>query len=309
VLRRFDPVTAPDETLNWMYDLRRAAHHEAAPDEPFESRDRFYGRLRHPLPSAQRYMWVIGGVGFASLDLDDDSPTGFVRIFVEPAHRRRGSGRELLDAIIHQARSVGCPELTSQFGTEGGAAFAAAVGARPSFASIRSRLGLPAALAPVDVPGFTVRSWCGPTPDELLETYAEARQAIGDAPFDGGIDGSAWTPQRVRAEEQAVAARGVDIYATAVLEGPRAVATTELRVGRQPGADATTEDTSVVRDRRGRGLARLVKVSSLLALAAARPDVTQILTSNHESNAAMLAVNRSLGFVEVGRWTSAYVTL
>jgi GNAT superfamily N-acetyltransferase len=309
VLRRLDPVTASDETLNWIYDLRLAANREAAPDEPFESRDRFFGRLRHPLPGGHRYTWIIGGIGFASLDVDDDSPVGFVRVFVEPAHRRRGAGRELVDAVIHQARSVDCPELTSQFGTEGGAAFAAAIGARPGFASIRSRLTLPAPLAPVHVPGFSVRSWCGPAPDELLETYAEARQAIGDAPFDGGIDGAAWTPQRVRDIEQVVAERGVDIYATAILEGHRAVATTELRAGRQPGADASTEDTSVVRDRRGLGLARLVKVSSLLALAAARPDITQVLTSNHESNAAMLAVNRSLGFVEVGRWTSVFLTL
>ena len=107
MLRLLDPLTAPDETLHWMYDLRAEAQREAAPDELPESRDAFIGKLRHPVSTGRQYTWVIGGIGYASLEIDDGSSAGSVRLHVGAAHRRRGAGRQLADALIHQAHREG----------------------------------------------------------------------------------------------------------------------------------------------------------------------------------------------------------
>jgi GNAT superfamily N-acetyltransferase len=308
VLRRLDPPTEPQETLDWMYELRRQAQVEAAPDELPESRDSYVGRLRHPVSTGRHHTWAIGGVGYATLDIDTNSPTGFVRVYVATAHRRRGAGRELAEAAIHQARADGCGAVTSLFGIPAGAALTAALGGRSGGASIRSVLALPTAASPVVPPGYALRSWSGAAPDELLQTVAEAWQAIADAPFEGGLYPEAWNPAKLRATEQAMAARGQELRMTVALAGERAVALTALCTPPAPGATAFTEDTAVVRDHRGRGLGLAVKAESLRRLAAERPHITNVSTSNHETNAAMLAINRRLGFTPVSRWTSAYLS-
>jgi GNAT superfamily N-acetyltransferase len=309
VLRLLDPLTAPDETLHWMYDLRTQAQQEVSPDELPESRESFIGRFRHPVTTGRHYTWVIGGVGYATLDVDDGSTDGYVRLHVGASHRRRGAGRQLADALVHQARAVGCTGLTTMFGTDAGAGLVAALGARRGVASIRSTLTMPTRVS-VEIPdGFSVRSWRGHTPDELLDTVAQARQAIVDAPFEGGVNLKAWTPRKVREVERAVAARGQELWLTVVLAGDRAVAVTVVRADPDPGTTAFIEDSVVVRDHRARGLGLAVKAESLRVLARERPSITRVSTFNHETNTPILAINRRLGFVPVSRWTSAYMEL
>jgi GNAT superfamily N-acetyltransferase len=57
--------------------------------------------------------------------------------------------------------------------------------------------------------------------------------------------------------------------------------------------------TGTLREYRGRGLARAVKLASTHWAAA--NGITQIATANDETNAAMLAVNERLGFRAAGR--------
>jgi GNAT superfamily N-acetyltransferase len=139
----------------------------------------------------------------------------------------------------------------------------------------------------------------------LLDSYADARSAINDAPgFDQ--DPAVWTPAFVRDLETAVARRDREIRVTVTLdERDEVVAFTELRVSRTPGAVAGTEDTAVVPEHRRRGLARWVKLESLLELQRDRPDVHLVTTSNAEENGAMLELNRSLGFAPVAVHTTS----
>jgi RimJ/RimL family protein N-acetyltransferase len=62
---------------------------------------------------------------------------------------------------------------------------------------------------------------------------------------------------------------------------------------------ATSMFTGTLRDYRGRGLARAVKLASIEWAAA--NGVTQLVTTNDERNAPMLAINRRLGYEPVGR--------
>ena len=68
---------------------------------------------------------------------------------------------------------------------------------------------------------------------------------------------------------------------------------TVMRVDRPTGR-AQNNITGVRRQHRGRGLARLLKTHSLHRVAQA--GVTSAITDNDETNAPMLAVNRSLGY-------------
>ncbi len=57
--------------------------------------------------------------------------------------------------------------------------------------------------------------------------------------------------------------------------------------------------TGTSREHRGRGLARAVKLASTRW--AAENGITQIVTTNDETNGSMLAINSRLGYVPVGR--------
>jgi GNAT superfamily N-acetyltransferase len=71
-----------------------------------------------------------------------------------------------------------------------------------------------------------------------------------------------------------------------------------LRVDR-PSGRAQNNLTATRREFRGRGLARLLKSHSLHV--AAQAGATIAFTTNDETNAAMLAVNRSLGYRHLAR--------
>jgi GNAT superfamily N-acetyltransferase len=216
----------------------------------------------------------------------------------------------LLDVLVERARASGCRTVRCNFTDGPAAAFSASVGAVEGIASIRNLLTLPHRDTAVPVPGYALRSWLDRTPDDLLEDMARAWDAINDAPTTEGIEPDQYTPERVREIEESVRLRRVQSRWTVALDvAGRIVGFTEVRVGPEPGALATTEDTAVVAEHRGRGLASWIKAESLRQLHQDRPDVTQVVTANAETNAAMLAVNARLGFRAVSRWRQALLNI
>jgi hypothetical protein len=208
--------------------------------------------------------------------------------------------------VREQANRRGVHTLVGDHATEAGARFAAEAGASERQRVVRSVLRLPPAEPLAEaVTGYRLQSWAGAAPDALLDSFAAARNAINDAP-DFDEDPAVWSPRLVRDLEAAVARRDREIRVTVALdERGEVVAFTELRVSRTAGAVAGTEDTAVVTEHRRRGLARLVKLESLLQLQRARPDVRLVTTSNAEENRAMLELNRALGFAPVAVRTTS----
>jgi hypothetical protein len=193
-----------------------------------------------------------------------------------------------------------------------GPGFVAAVGARESTDRIRrSVLRLPLGTPPVPaVAGYELVSWVGATPDDLVESYAEARHAINDAPHDDAVAAEHFTPERIRDIEAAVARRDREQRVTVAVDRTRTVVgQTEMRVARTAGATAFTEETAVLAAHRGRGLALWIKDEALRRLAAERPDVPWVVTDNDVTNRAMLAVNDRLGFVPTSVTTGAVLEL
>ncbi|MEV4417090.1 GNAT family N-acetyltransferase [Catellatospora sp. NPDC049609] len=307
-----DPTSADEALLLRMHDIRRAGHLLANPDDPIEDDATGVGMLRVPRFPGRQWCAVAGDpvVGWAALDLRPDNGAGFVRVHVDPGHRRRGIGRALFAAALDRARAADRTVLTAVYGDAAGAAFAAAHGARTGQSVIRSLLRLPVAADPAPVPGYRAVTWVGPTPDGLLESYAETRNAIRDAPIENGVEWPRWTPESVRAQEDVAARRSVEMRVTAIVDGGGAVvAYTQMVVPSAPSEGAGTDATTVLAAHRRRGLATWVKVESLHRLAADRPDVAWVNTANAAANTGMLAVNRALGFRPVGTWTSAVYDL
>jgi GNAT superfamily N-acetyltransferase len=144
------------------------------------------------------------------------------------------------------------------------------------------------------------RSW-SPTP---------ARAAVNDAPHSFDHERAVWDTALVRDFEASVGRRGRDIRVTIALDAQNeVVAFTELRVSRAANAVAGTEDTAVVAEHRRRGLARWVKLESLLQLQRDRPDVRLVGTMNAENNNAMRSLNDALGFSPVAVYTTCVLEI
>jgi GNAT superfamily N-acetyltransferase len=84
-----------------------------------------------------------------------------------------------------------------------------------------------------------------------------------------------------------------------VFAGERPVAMTLLTVDRERHR-ADNDMTGTLPEFRGRGLARLAKLSSLVW--AAEHGIEEVATANDESNVGMLAVNRRLGYKQRAVW-------
>jgi hypothetical protein len=114
----------------------------------------------------------------------------------------------------------------------------------------------------------------------------------------------------VRDLEDAARRRGRERRVTVALDGTGSVAGyTEVVTSPAGEALAVVEDTAVVAAARGKGLAFWIKTESLCLLAAQRPDVTMVRTSNDASNATILRVNRRMGFEPIATWTDAILDI
>jgi GNAT superfamily N-acetyltransferase len=300
------PAEADDELLGRVWELRQWYRY-AVPDEPVFDRADEIRSMRTGPRTARKWYWIAPGEGtavdgFAGLIVRDGSVTAYLfDLLVAPHARRRGIGRALLSTVADQARAAGAKHLVGNYLDGSGQGLVRAAGARDSVDRIRrSVLTLPLRTTPVPpVPGYRVVSWVGATPDELLDSFAEACNAINDAPHDAAIADDLYTPERIRDMEQRIAGRGADMRVTVALDGAGTVAGyTMINVSRDRGQAGFTDDTAVVAAHRRRGIALWIKDVSLRALGAERPDVPSVITDNEVTNAPMIAVNDRLGFVE-----------
>jgi GNAT superfamily N-acetyltransferase len=304
-----DAGAAPDELLARFHAVEVACHDELRPGEPVRSAEEAISFHRHQPPTHTTCHWVGDG-GTAALFVHGPR-AAFLQLLVEPARRRAGVGTVLLERALARCRELGVEALRGECVAEAGAAFAAAVGAVEEQRIVRSLLDLRAAGLPEPAlpEGFRVATWVGEVPGEHLAAYVRARTAMDDAPHDAELEFPAWTEQTVRASEESLRRRHREMRLTVALDGRGEIgAFTELRVSRGSTL-GFTDDTGTVAERRGRGLARAVKVESLRRLRSDHPEVEVVTTSNAEENAAMRHVNESVGFRATSVVTTAVLRL
>jgi GNAT superfamily N-acetyltransferase len=309
-IREVDASTAPDEELLALHALEEAC---APPGEPVRAPELALGYYRHSTAEIRRHFFAYeDGHLLGAGDLQVRGPAfAYVNLAVFPEHRRRGIGTTLLERLCAAARDAGASSVFGHHWSEDGAAFASHAGARADQRDVRAILDLRRAELPEPVvpAGWHLLTWIAAAPDELIESYARARNAMDDAPTPNGVVFPAETAEDVRATEATAAKRGREVRVTVAIDERREVAAfTDLRA--TPGEPAaSTDDTAVAAWARGRGVGRAVKLESLRRLRTDRSEVETVTTMNAELNAAMRHINTRLGFVPTATLTTAVLSL
>jgi len=225
----------------------------------------------------------------ASLNAWSGSETAFAGVSVREEFRRRGIATSLWECVEDHLRELAPTRVLSWFvETPDGVAFARSRG----FAEERADT-----LAFVDPRTVDVAS-LDSARGELVPLQELAPEAVyevdmvttRDVPMTDSVDDMRyddwlnfiWRRPTMR----------LDGSFAAIEEG-RPVAITMLAANLEKGR-AFNEYTGTLPSHRGRGLARLVKLASLRW--AAEQGITSVWTTNDETNAPMVAVNRRLGY-------------
>jgi GNAT superfamily N-acetyltransferase len=255
---------------------------------------------------------VIGSVATSEYD---NLHLAWLDLQVLPDQRRRGLGSEMLEALVAESKSRGRTSIGAHgWDGEMPRAFAARHGLEEKSRAINRRQHLAEvdwavveglhAEARAAASAYELVRQVGRTPDDGLDAVAEMSAAINDAPTDDlEIEDEVYSPERVRAYEDAQIARGDRLYRvlarhrdTGELAGHSVVAVEGERpeLGHQ-------HDTSVVAAHRGHRLGVLLKTDMNLWLRGEEPQLASIDTWNAESNDHMIGVNDAIGYRVMGR--------
>jgi GNAT superfamily N-acetyltransferase len=309
--------SADEKTALACYELHCAAQRADDPVEPPMSEGTFRVHLSEGWDRNPGEVWFASDdagtvTGFYRLDLPDleNKDRAFLGLVVHPAERRGGTGRELLRHGAERAGVNGRTTLDGVAVTGGaGEEFARAAGAKLSLTEVRriQYLGkiAPGAVAALRAEaeraaaGYSLASWTGEIPEELLAGTAEVFNAFNDAPHIEGTEEEVWDADRVRERtgtlQRLGLMRGYGIAALHDATGEMA-GFTAVVVDPESPQWGFQQLTAVVRAHRGHRLGLLVKTAMLELLAAAEPQIEWIATGNAAENAHMIAVNEQLGY-------------
>ncbi|MGM7680006.1 GNAT family N-acetyltransferase [Microbacterium sp. A94] len=238
-------------------------------------------------------------------------------VHVAPALRRRGIGSAVLTLLEGDAHTAGRSILNSETswpyaaGEDGtgipGREFARRHGYALALGDVQSRLRLSVDAALLDgldaeasahSAGYTLQSWVGAVPEEVVAGWAALDAAVEtEAPI-GALEIEARTADiaDVRATEALLAQQNRTSYGTIALDSDgRVAAFTQIVVSGDDG-NAYQWGTLVHRDARGNQLGTAVKLANLRMLQAHSPETAAVYTYNAGVNEHMLAINTRLGF-------------
>ena len=221
-----------------------------------------------------------------------DDSYGFITVAVTAAHRRRGIGGAIYDRLAEHAHEVGVTRVQSLFHeTDEGTRFASTRG----FREIRAET--PSAVDPraVDLPlrddvELVALGELDPHDvhrvDEELTRDVPYIEPIEQLPYDDWLNFVWHNPTFAP-----------DGSFAAFVDGE--LASLSMLFADRDSGRGLNGFTGTRRAYRGRGLALAVKIASLRWAAA--NGITIVFTTNDETNAPMLAVNRKLGYRPHGR--------
>ena len=309
-----DPRTLPLETRLEVARLNAEAYAHANPDEPplnpevgAEDLLQLWGDERTLLVLAHDHARLIGQ-GRLTYDLSQNTDKGSLHLVVRPGERRRGVGGQMAARLAHEALKLG--RTLYYAGTSSrnpdGEAFAAALGAKASLPSIISELYLDR-LDQAMLQRWMTRPEGDPyclhrfqvVPEHELGRVAKVYDVMNTAPR-GELEFEDWvtTPEHIRSQQTAYAAIGGRTLLYVVEHVPSAEFVAFSQVGWHPTRAALIDQwgTGVRPDHRGQGLGKWAKAAVLQDLPGHNPQGRKIYTGNADVNAAMLGINRALGY-------------
>ena len=286
-------------------------------------------RLAEPGLRTWTHLWagVVGGeVAVAAqvrLPLLDNLGHAYAELHTSPRHRRRGHGTAMLAHVERFAHSQGRSTLLAESLWPGAAPADGAGEPGPEFlrrhgyalalVDVQRELTLPvpgrtlaalAAEAAPHHPTYTLRSFVGPVPDDLVQGWAELVASLAtEAPMgELTMEPESADIEALRADERLVEQQRRTKYNTAALDAHGVVVGyTDLATSEHDPGRGYQWGTLVRRADRGHRLGLALKVANLRLLQEHDPSIVRLTTYNAEVNDQMIGVNERLGFVPVAR--------
>ena len=306
VLRASDEDLWPDQIGFTLSDVRAFAQHRSK-SKRFDL-----------LAARESGDGAILGVGLMELPLRDNVRSAEVTVAVHPAHRRRGVGTAIVEAMSEHGRADGRLVLNSivdvplDYGADHASlSFAPKVGFEVMLAGNIRHLTVPMDSARMmelhaevararDADAYRVLTFEAPWPTEYLEDQCALFRCMStDEPHgDEGHEEEVWDADRVQENDALRAARGARhlIAVAQHVASDRLVACTELCLGAESPRQAWQMLTVVDPEHRGHRLGLAIKLANLDQLASRAPAVRLVVTGNASVNAPMIAVNEMMGF-------------
>jgi GNAT superfamily N-acetyltransferase len=274
------------------------------------------GSLRYWPPGAELENWVVpagsGVVGALQLSYRAGDDTASVdQLLVHPDHRGAGIGRTLLRLAADRAAEHGRGSLLTGLVEQYDAAhprpsrpveFAAAAGAERVGRGLTQRLVVDDQVRVETLrhstppSGYTLERWGTVIPAAWVGQASVLEMTTGDCPAEA-LDAAASEGSYLREFEVMRQGRGRRAYQVGVV-GPdgRLAGFSSISVTAGNPVEVLQGMTVVSREHRGAGLGRVLKSANLLHALAFEPELRVVDTTNDDNNAAMIAVNRQLGY-------------
>ena len=263
-------------------------------------------------PFSRRIAWLAADadgnpVGSAFLRLnsrESHAHLAELELNVHPAERRRGIGARLLDAVVAAARAHEVRTILADVPDDSPVyRFLTARGFTIGLTLVYARLRLAdlndAVLIVPQDPGYQLRSWAGVVPDQLAQTFTDARSGMDDAPSGDIVYGAdPWDVDRTRHAARVIEQRGDHLSTVAAVHRSTGtiVGFTELVVPGDGKGDAQHYGTAVLPAHRGHGLALWMKAEQIRSVRTHFPDLDGLLTDTVSTNLPMQRVNTHLGY-------------
>ncbi len=284
---------------------------------------RHRGRYRrYDLLAASETGGPVLGCGSMEVPLRDNLHSAEVMVSVHPAHRRRGVGTAIVEAMGRLASADGRRVLNAIVDVPVDRAqddpslhFAPRVGFEAMLPGNVRDLAVPVEPARMeelrrvtaqarDAGDYRTLTFEAPWPPEYLDDECELfrRMSTDEPSGDADKEEEVWTRDRLRESDELRAARGVSklVAVAQHLPSGRLVAVSELLLSSDAPRQAWQLITLVHPEHRGHRLGLAVKLANLDFLAERAPAVRTIRTGNAQENAPMIAVNDMLGFEIAG---------